>query len=143
MQQPVMKKLNNYLLCTLFIFLIIFVVFASIAKSLGLFTTQLLTLEHHAGGDHILHFSLSFLISYFSFWALPPSLKYKPLSIVNWSTLLLLLLVSTDEGLQYFFPTRQFSWFDMGANWSGILFGAILSYLTEKMFNWLKSKQRH
>ena len=114
----------------------------SLAKTLGVLNTQILTLEYNVGGDHILHFSLSFFISYFSFWILPSSLKYKPLSIVNWPTLLLLFLVSIDEGLQYLFPTRQFSWLDMGANWSGVLFGAILSYLTERAFNGLKAKRK-
>ena len=135
-----MKKRSHYLLCTLFIFVIIFSVFASIAKSLGLFTTQLLTLEHHAGGDQMLHFVLSLLISYFSFWIIPNQLNYTPRSIINRITLLLLLLVTLDEGAQYFLPTRQFSWLDMGANWSGILCGTTLSYITVTIYKKLAKK---
>lgn len=95
---------------------------ASIFKSSGILGNKIHSVEIAINGAIYLHLFASLLLGTFCRLAtkhniclgLPPT------------TILLVLLVTIDESLQFFIPLRQFSWLDMLVNIFGVLTGTYI-----------------
>ncbi|RYU67909.1 hypothetical protein ERW51_10820 [Aliivibrio finisterrensis] len=107
---------------------------ASIFKSSGILGNEIRTVEIAIHGAIYLHLFASLLLGIFCrlatkqnlCLALPPT------------TVFVLLLVILDESIQFFIPSRQFSWLDMQVNVFGVLLG---TYFTHAVL-WHKSKRK-
>lgn len=92
---------------------------ASIFKSSGILGNEIRAVEIAIHGAIYLHLFASLLLGIFCrlatkqnlCLALPPT------------TVFVLLLVILDESIQFFIPSRQFSWLDMQVNVFGVLLG--------------------
>ncbi|MDD9156060.1 VanZ family protein [Aliivibrio sp. S4TY2] len=107
---------------------------ASIFKSSGILGNEIRTVEIAIHGAIYLHLFASLLLGIFCrlatkqnlCLALPPT------------TVFVLLLVILDESIQFFIPSRQFSWLDMQVNVFGVLLG---TYFTNAVL-WHNSKRK-
>lgn len=107
---------------------------ASIFKSSGILGNEIRTVEIAIHGAIYLHLLASLLLGIFCrlatkqnlCLALPPT------------TVFVLLLVILDESIQFFIPSRQFSWLDMQVNVFGVLLG---TYFTNAVL-WHNSKRK-
>ena len=105
------------------------VTLASLGKSFGLFVNPLYWLEHQVGGDGVLHFSFSFTIGLLAQLSVL-SVQAKNNRKRQLLTLAFLFVVFTfDEFAQLAFPARQFSWFDLFLNYSGLFTSIICVWL--------------
>jgi VanZ family protein len=117
----------------LFILAVVFLVAlaGSMSKSFSLHAEYVYAVEKLVGGDKHLHFLMSFLIGYTITWATPLSIRSLFFNSVGWPVFAALSLVVSDEVIQVFFPSREFSVYDLAANVSGVLCGILIYKLLE------------
>lgn len=129
--------MNNSIKMALFLAVIGLGGCASLAKTLGWFSGWMSQVETRVGGDIVMHLTVATLLGIAACWAGlddKTSLSERPkrlfVSRRQFALLALsLLLVSLDEGLQYFAPTRTFSLSDWLANVCGLTLGVALFQL--------------
>lgn len=99
----------------------------SLIKSFGAHPAFMQGLEHFMGNDTVLHFSLAATLGVCSGW----------LSILMRRPIFLVVVVALviDEALQFWLPTREFSWSDMSANVFGCLSGVLVVALVNKVYS--------
>jgi polysaccharide biosynthesis protein VpsQ len=116
----------------------------SLLKSMGIFAQQIAFTEYYVGGDKHLHLMVSTTLSFASVWCTPPQLRKFFAGLFGLPTLLLLILVISDETSQYFLPRREFSLLDMSVNITGVISGVVLFLFYEKVLKseWFAKKDR-
>ena len=92
---------------------------ASILKSSGILSNEIRAVEVAVNGDIYLHLFASLILGFFCRLATKRNLF---LGLPS-TTIFVLLLVILDESIQFFIPSREFSWLDMQVNVLGVLFG--------------------
>jgi VanZ family protein len=130
-----MLSVDRYSRFKLSIFLLLVGVggLASLLKSMGVFSQQIALTEFFVGGDKPLHLMVSTALSVASVWCTAPNRRLFGRGAFGWPTLLLLILVISDETSQYFLPRREFSFLDMSVNLTGVVVGVALFACYEKV----------
>lgn len=97
---------------------------ASLAKSFNVYGQLVLDMEALVGGDWVMHLIVSTTLGFFASWATPKHyFQTARIPVSPWVGLLL-IAVTVDEFSQLYFPSRQFSFVDLGINLSGVLLGS-------------------
>lgn len=105
---------------------------ASILKSSGILGSEIRSVEVAIHGAIYLHLFASLLLGCFCRLATKHNLYLG----IPPTTLFVILLVVVDESMQFFIPSRQFSWLDMQVNVFGVLMG---TYFINALF-WVSLK---
>lgn len=124
MQEIVFVFLKNRL--PVFVVLLLLGGGASIAKSSGFFLPQIGFAEYFVGGHQYLHLIVATVLSFLAVWSTSPKAKKFLFNSVGWPSILLLILVITDELLQFYLPSRHYSLIDMSINVFGIIAGIFI-----------------
>ena len=109
----------------LFIMLFVINLFlvATVCKSIGVFTAELSGMERLLGGDKIVHFLVSFVITFVAMQFVPLH-RLKPHYLFNRVTLMIAFGFMVEESSQLFLSSRHFSFSDIAANMLGIIIAA-------------------
>ena len=106
------------------------VVGLSVAKSSGLAKAELRMLESFVGGDLALHIWVAAVMAFLAFMAVPDRwLEGYLFRFFNPVFFILILGCLSDELLQQYISTRDFSWLDFLASFSGLIVGNIAALL--------------
>ncbi|MGL6314537.1 hypothetical protein [Vibrio sp. WXL103] len=109
------------------IFFALFLI-ASQFKSLGFFDPFFAYIEQSLGGDLVLHFVATGVVTLFVYSAF----AHRRFKLGNYAfnpALAVLVVVFTgDELLQLFSDLRDFSWLDLAGNYAGVISGIALSH---------------
>lgn len=111
--------------------LVLVALLGSLSKSLNIYSEYIYALESWLGGDKHLHFIVSFAIGFTVTWTTP--YKFRPCfyHAVGFPTFFFLLAITSDELLQVYFPTREFSVYDLLTNVVGMLSGVFIYRMSE------------
>lgn len=108
------------------------IAFASLLKSVGLYSSFFLTMENLVGGDKALHLIVSFSIS-FGLSLVTRIDRNQPLpTFFSRTFICLLVLFSADELLQLLSIYRNFSYTDLTLNYLGLILGWTTGYVLMK-----------
>ena len=113
---------------------------ASLAKSLDIYGHAVDGVVYLVGGDKVLHSIVAVTLGFVASWATPKSYyQYSSIPFSPWVGLLL-VAVSIDEFSQAYFPTRSFSWIELGINLTGVMMGSFiyLFYITCRYPSYLR-----
>ncbi len=113
----------------------------SLAKSLSFHSEYVYALELWLGSDKYLHFIVSFAIGYTVTWATPFRLRRYFFYSVGVPTLVTFLAIVSDEFLQIYVPTREFSYEDLLANVLGMGSGIFVCRFLEMIFIYLSKRK--
>jgi glycopeptide antibiotics resistance protein len=93
---------------------------ASVFKTTGILDAEIKQVESAVGGALFLHLIGAIVLGGLSKLSQPKKVIFG----VSPLTLFLVVLVTLDESSQYFFPNRNFAWFDLFVNYCGLLIGS-------------------
>lgn len=112
----------------------------SLSKTLNSHGNSTYLLEYYLGGDLYLHFICALLIALMFIRVLTA------LHGVKFSTIFAFITISSfcliDESLQTFSSTRTFSWLDITASLSGIIFAVVIAYMLNHAHGQLKYRTK-
>jgi VanZ family protein len=122
---------------------VFFALLGSLSKSLNVHSEYIYALENWLGGDKYLHFIVSFSIGFTVTWTTPRKIRPYFLSAVGYPTVFFFLAITSDELLQVFFPTREFSVYDLSTNIVGMLSGIVIYRIIEKASKIICKEESH
>jgi hypothetical protein len=135
-----LKSVNNLTICIKGVFsyrllllsgVVFFAFIGSLSKSLNIYSEYIYALENWLGGDKYLHFIVSFAIGFTVTWATPYRFRPCFYHTIGLPTFVFLLAITSDELLQVYFPTREFSVYDLLTNISGMFSGVFIYKFVE------------
>ncbi|MDV7102871.1 VanZ family protein [Vibrio sp. TH_r3] len=94
------------------------------AKSTGLFADDIKSFENWLGGDQYLHFIVATIVGFLALWSTKANQKKWLFNLVGWQSIAVLCLVISDEIMQYFIPSRDYSLVDLSINTAGVALGS-------------------
>jgi VanZ family protein len=112
---------------------------ASALKSIGANVTLLKHAEQTLGGAIFLHAIIALFLGIVAQLTSPCSWRNLPMGL-SISVLPILALVTVDESLQYFIPSRHFAWLDMAVNLVGVFSGALCVALLQRLVRFGKQR---
>jgi VanZ family protein len=122
-----MQSIRNYLGYAISISFIVFILWVIYSANTSSLPEELRRLARFPGGDKVAHFLLIATLT-----LLVNNLLWRKMwRIYRWSihagTLLIAILVFAEEVTQLFIASRQFDWYDLSADFFGILVAEIFS----------------
>lgn len=129
--------MNRRLSVFVFTLYVLALAFFSVSKSAGWFSTFTKSLERSLGGDKAMHLMAAALLGLISSFLI--DYRHRAwLKKVLTVFLIILLLVSIDEFLQFFLKNRVFDLYDLYYGWFGVCTGVFLGLILNLCFLKLK-----